>query len=115
MKKIFAVVLVLVLLVPTIGLACDCCSNEFIPSQQLKTPHHCCTTFDSVKVNCEIQKQDQLLPVSPQTSYLKIFSASTPISWAQVVTESSSQPLDASPSLLFLKNPLYIVNQVLRF
>jgi len=72
-------------------------------------------TFDSVKENCEIQKQDQLLPTSFQTSYLEILFTNTPISWVQVVTEFPSPPLDTNPFLSSSKTPLYLINQVLRF
>lgn len=116
MKKILAVLLVLVLLVPTIGLACDCCANGPAPLQQtglLKTSHHCCDTFDVNRDTCTIQKQDQGLPTFSQTDYLETIS-NVSLLFNQTVGEFSLA-LDTGPSSFSSKTPLYLANRVLRF
>jgi len=117
MKKILAVLLVLVLLVPTIGLACDCCANGPAPLQQtdlLKTSHQCCDTFDFNRDNCTIQKQDQGLPTFSEMDHLGVlFNVSVLLN--QTLVKFSSPLFDTGPSLFFSKTPIYLANRVLRF
>ncbi len=117
MKKIFVFLLILALLVPTMGLACDCCANGPASLQQtdlLKTPRHCCTTLDFTRENCEIQRQDQGLPTFSQTDYLGTLS-NISVLFNQTVGKFSSPLFDTGPSLFFSKTPLYLANRVLRF
>ena len=117
MKKIGAFLLVLVLLMPTIGLACDCCSNEAMPSHQAElsnTSHYCCSAVDFNRDSCTIEKQDQAISDFSQTSYLGTL-LNVPVLWIQAVHEFSLSLLDTGPSLFSSKIPLYLANQVLRF
>ena len=114
--KFLAFLLILVLLAPIIGMACDCCPKAAIPTQATfsKIPHHCCPTLDLNRDNCRIEKQNSFVPTSSESGRLNLFSDAS-VFQTDLVDHFSSRTSDTSPPLSSSKTPLYLLNQVLRF
>ena len=115
MKKLFALLLVLLIVAPAVGLACSCCQAEK-PSQDplsIGNAHcDCCTTIDPNRENCTLERSEKSsLPatrtlLSPASSLAAFFFLSGILN-----PEFSSSNTDPPSSS---QTSLYLTHRVLR-
>src|SRR3989338_2947382 len=114
MKRILAVLLVLILVSPTVGFACHCCSLKSTPDgfSFERTQHDCCQTVSFTKDNCSNQEIKNLIPnhsqnlISHDFSFLG-FSTSN-------FADSKRLTNKLGPPAFSSQIPLYLANRALR-
>ncbi|MBI2167267.1 MAG: hypothetical protein HYU34_03355 [Candidatus Omnitrophica bacterium] len=117
MKKIISLILLLMLAIPAVASACDCCppverDSSGLPA--LASHTDCCPMMDQDRQNCTLEKIEAALPLSP-----RLFLISE--AGLQAVTQPSSfsahsllGAVDSGPPVLSSNTPLYLALQILR-
>ncbi len=115
MKKIFALLMILVLTGPAIGLACDCCPMTGAASdhsQVVRTSHDCCPMLDINREKCGIERTgDKLLPASSGMQVSGITSNGEVFS---ILGFSNPSLNESGPPLFSPEIPLYLAHRVFR-
>lgn len=114
MKKILIVFLTLVLVLPVIGYACDCCPPSRTDSNNpalAKVSHDCCPELNHQKDTCSIERQAQFIP---DATRVLVSPAMLSVSFASNIFALVTNGNASSPPLLVSHAPLYLSNRVLR-
>ena len=115
-KKSLTLLLVLVLIAPAIGFACDCCSHrEAAASQAAYAPPHrdCCPTIDAGQTGCRIERQHGLFPNSSQIQISKIATDAKHSSTSNLLGLHSNFDRFGPPQFAS-EIPLYLAHRTLR-
>lgn len=116
MKKLLVFSLVLFLIGPAIGWACECCPTiETAPTSLpiLSAHHDCCPMLDVRGERCGIKRTESPLLVSQRILIPQVSSPGIPLQ----ISEFSKPIFTGSPvglPFVFSETPLYLTHRVLR-
>ena len=116
-KKIFVLLVTLLLIGPTIGSACNCCppgqataSGSAILESGCAT---CCSVFEVNRDQSDLSRPGNSSLNSQETWLLKFLSVA-PAALLWEPSQIQDRSLSEGPPLLGLGTPLYLSNQILR-
>lgn len=117
MKKILSLLLLVMLAVPAVASACDCCppvERDSSGRPVLDSHTDCCPMMDQDRQNCTLEKMEASLPLS---SRLLLISESAFQAVTLPGSFSASSPFgaaDSGPPVISLNAPLSLTLQILR-
>ena len=117
MKKFLALLLILVLVGPVVGWACDCCPSEGAgPSKfpTLTSRHGCCPGLGVNPTGCGVGEIRQSLSVSPKTLRFQVASPSENFDRGAFAPASRPHSESPGPPFFASETPLYLALGILR-